>query len=137
MPIALPDTGVWYALFDKRDPRYREMARKEAVLDSRDVVLPWPVVYETLRTRFVRNRLALVQFERLLRRAVLLEDAPYREEALDLSLRSSLDRNRPLSLVDCVLRLMLADSSTRIDAFLTFNPGDFVDVCRHKQIELI
>jgi hypothetical protein len=42
-----------------------------------------------------------------------------------------------MSLVDITLRLMLDDVNLKIDALITFNVGDFVDVCSAKGIELI
>jgi predicted nucleic acid-binding protein len=63
MPVVLPDTGVWHALFDSRDPHFEDVGEKGKVLGSTQALLPWPVVYETLRTRFVRNRPALARFE--------------------------------------------------------------------------
>lgn len=139
MERALTDSGIWYALFDRRDPYFAQAQEKVEYLDLCHVVLPWPILYETLRTRFVRNVPALRRFEIYLKKPhiTLLEDALYRDAALDLTMDSSINRSRPLSLVDCVLRLMLDDVNTKIDYLITFNPGDFADVCRSRGIELI
>ena len=140
MVSILVDTGVWLALCD---PREQTVTRK--VVDEiyervrvHSIVVPWPIAYETLRTRFVRNRHAMERFEREIRspRVVLLDDAPYREEALALSIESSLRRDRPLSMVDCTLRLLIDDVRTRIRYLVTFNQRDFADVCARHQIEL-
>ena len=140
MPSVLVDTGVWYALCDFRDtvaPR----DRIEEIYDRirlHDVLIPWPIAYETLRTRLVRNRLAMARFEQELKspRVVLLDDAPYREEAIELSFESSLRRGRPLSMVDCLLRLLIDDVRVRMKFLATFNPRDFHDVCARRGIEL-
>lgn len=42
-----------------------------------------------------------------------------------------------LSLVDWVIILAMEDRKTKIDAMVTFNPGDFRDVCHSRRIELI
>ena len=55
MEFVLADTGVWYAMFDSRDPHYAEGKEKAERLSLFQIVLPWPTLYETLRTRFVRN----------------------------------------------------------------------------------
>ncbi len=139
MRSVLPDTGLWYALFDARD-RYSEQAQaKVSYLELSTIVIPWPVLYETLSTRFVRNTRALGHLQRFLARPgiELLDDSPYRDAAFDLACKSSLFRARPLSMVDCALRLILDDVNTRIDCFLTFNAGDFADICRKRRIELV
>lgn len=139
MERALTDAGIWYALFERRDQYFAQAQEKVQYLDLFYIVLPWPILYETLNTRFVRNVAALRRFESYLKKphVILLEDALYRDAALDLTMDSSINRSRPLSLVDCVLRLMLDDVNTKIDYLMTFNPGDFADVCRSRGIELI
>jgi predicted nucleic acid-binding protein len=140
MPSILLDTGVWYAFCDPTDG-----ARTPDVIEdiyervrNHSIVLPWPIVYETLRTRLVRNRIAMQRFESQLKslRVDRLDDTPYREDALTLSIESSLRRRRPLSLVDCLLRLLIDDRNVQIDSFVTFNVADFSDVCRNRKIEL-
>lgn len=139
----LVDTGVWYAVFDSRDrPGDRdaldEFAAQVISITNR-AVIPWPVTYETLRTRFVKNRTAIEGFERLLKspRTDVLDDAPYREAAINEALTSALERGRPLSLVDCLLRVVIDDPQTRIDYFATYNVGDFQDVCKRRRIQII
>lgn len=84
MKYALADTGVWYGIFDSRDQRYTEAQSKIEFFDFFRIVIPWPTVYETLRTRFVRNHFALQRFEIFLktRHIVYLDDDIYRNEAL-------------------------------------------------------
>ena len=140
MAEILVDTGVWYALCDPRD----RTVTREVVEDIYDrvkvhsIIVPWPIAYETLRTRFVRNRLAMERFEQEIKspRILPLDDAPYREDALELSIDASLRRGRPLSMVDCLMRLLMDDINTRIRYLVTFNQRDFVDICKRRRIEL-
>lgn len=100
----------------------------------------WPTVYETLRTRFVRNKIALQQFEIFLEihhDIVFLNDHIYRNDAFDLAIESSLRRGRPLSMADCLLRLIIDDPNVRINYFLTFNQPDFIDLCKKNRVELL
>jgi predicted nucleic acid-binding protein len=140
MASILVDTGIWYALCDSKDQAVsREIVDDiYARLRVHSVVIPWPIAYETLRSQFVRNRLALERFERELKspNTVLIDDAPYREDALALSIESSLRRGRPLSMVDCIIRLLIDDVKMKIRYLVTFNARDFADVCRKRQIEL-
>lgn len=44
---------------------------------------------------------------------------------------------RPLSMVDCLMRLMLDDTGLRIDYLATWNNRDFEDVCQRRRIGII
>jgi len=102
-------------------------------------IVPWPIAYETMSSRFTINSLALQGFERLLksRHVEFLDDAPYRKLALQHSFDSSLRLHRPLSLTDCLLRVVIDDPRIRISFFATYNLRDFSDVCtRNRTIVL-
>ncbi|MBU4271408.1 MAG: hypothetical protein KKE86_09265 [Planctomycetes bacterium] len=137
--IAIVDTGFWYALFDERDQYFRDAQRKVDLLMSMKYVLPWPTLYETLGTRFVRRPLYIRKFEIFLKRpnAVLLDDANYRMQALDRTLSTADGKHRPISLVDNVLRLIIDDRNFKLHCLFSFNHPDFTDVCRRRQIELL
>jgi predicted nucleic acid-binding protein len=139
MQYVLVDTGLWYAMFDSRDQYHSEAKGKAEILSALHIVMPWPTLYETLRTKFVRNHVALDQFERLLKRPNVkyLDDSLFRLDALELSLQSLLRRKRPLSMVDCLIRLILEDVNTRISYLATLNRRDFVDICRINRVEII
>jgi hypothetical protein len=62
------DAGYWYALFDPRDALCREARAKAHHIDALRIVFPWPTLYETLGTRFVKNRIGMAAFETLLKR---------------------------------------------------------------------
>jgi len=135
----LVDTGIWIAMFDPRDPHHARIVEIADYLDLYHLVLPWPTLYETLRTRLSRNRQALYRFEHYLKRPQItfLNDEPYRQAALDLCFYSSLQAYRPLSMVDCLIRLILEDINVKIDALATFNESDFMDLCVKRQIEIL
>jgi predicted nucleic acid-binding protein len=139
LEYALADTGLWYAMFDRRDQHHVLASKKAEARELFQVVLPWPTVYETLRTKFVRNFIALDQFERFLKRpnVTYLDDSSLRKAAFEMTLESSLRQGRPLSMVDCLIRLLLEDVNTRISYLATLNERDFADVCRKKGIEII
>lgn len=143
MSSVLVDTGVWYAFFDRRDAERRRRGDDDVgalydLLAPHRLVLPWPIAYETLCTAFVRNAVAVVQFEAFLKSRPIdfLDDAAYRRQAFEDSLASA--RGHPkLSLVDSLVRLILADPANRIDYLATYNFGDFADVCQARRIEII
>ncbi|MBN1972515.1 MAG: hypothetical protein JW787_02655 [Sedimentisphaerales bacterium] len=138
MEYALADTGVWYGIFDSRDSRYNEAQSKIIFFESFKIVIPWPTVYETLRTRFVKNKPALKLYETFLKKPNFeyLDDSVYRDEAFRLSVESSLN-GRPISMVDCLLRLIIDDPNAKINYLLTFNQPDFIDICKKNRVEIL
>jgi predicted nucleic acid-binding protein len=137
----LVDTGVWYAIYDAKErPQDRKsVTRLSDRIASMDAVVPWPVVYETMRTKFVKNKNGLLLFEKRLKspKISLVDDAEYRKLALELSFNSSIRSGRPLSFVDCLLRLILDEANTKIKYLATYNEKDFSDVCSKRKIELM
>jgi predicted nucleic acid-binding protein len=133
----LLDTGFWFALYDPRDTYHKEALEIAELLDIHGLVVPWPTLYETLNTRLVRRRTAVHNFSHLLagHNVYLLPDENYRDAALE-EIRTPSKSHRALSLVDAVLRLVLVDRNVKIDALITFNPGDFSDICQRSGIEV-
>lgn len=132
----LVDTGYFIALHDERDEHYATAKRHEHLLELHSVVLPWPILYETINTRFAKRPRVLMQIDAIVakRSTLLLDDSPYRETAYRQVLQFS--RKRPLSLVDAVLRAVIEDVNVHVSALLTFNTGDFYDVCWPLHVEL-
>ena len=122
----LVDTSFLYALHNDRDPFHESAKAKQNWLDDLPVILPWPVLYETLNTRFVGRPGTMDWFDRLVLSpsTELLDDSPYRNACYD-SVHATARRGRRLSLVDTVLRAIIEDSSVAVGALLTFDPRDF------------
>jgi predicted nucleic acid-binding protein len=133
------DTGYWLALFDAKDAYYSQAKPKVRYIESLTVVFPWPILYETLGTRFVKNRLGMSNFERILKRrnVLFVNDTLYRNAAFEKTLQESQRGTRTISLCDMMLRLLLQDEKLRIDALLTFNHRDFYDVCRSAKVQIL
>ena len=139
MSNLLADTGVWYALYTKNDQHHAKAREWAELFELHRVIVPWPVFYEVLRTKMVRNARALRLFEDHLRSMdwTELDDRPYRETALRLCFESALQGGRPISLIDYVIRLILNDRNVDVDLFVTFNARDFHDVCGDRQIQMV
>ena len=133
----LTDSGFWYALYDRRDPYHAQAEQKEDLLQTSNLLIPWPCLYETFNTRFAKNRIAVRGFDVLLRQphVVRLRDESYREEALEIAISTAASRS--MALVDIVIRLILDDINVRKHGLLTFNQRDFSDLCRKHQIEML
>ena len=137
--IVVIDTGYWFALFEPRDENHNQAKPKAAYIESMTVAFPWPVLYETLNTRLVKNRLGVDKFERIIKRSNVhrVDDTRYRNGALAETFRQALNGTRSISLCDMVIRLMLQDVRLKINAILTFNPRDFSDVCQSAKVEML
>lgn len=134
----LVDTGFLIALLDERDRHHASARRLEEWLDFVPIVLPWPILYETVNTRLARRPQNLAKFGAIVRlpETLLLDDAPYREESLAAVLAPNPARG-PLSLVDAVLCNIIEDVKVPISAMLTFNDRDFLAVCQENDVELL
>lgn len=143
------DTGFLIGLYDPGD-QFHDKAR-DYFSDyfggaGNRLLIPWPILYETISTRMASNRPAMSLLENdwkklaAQNRLNLLPDEPFRVRLIDecfADLRRPPGRPRSLSLVDRVVRRILSDTSIRIHAFVTFNPGDFADVCTLARREML
>ncbi|MCO6455114.1 MAG: hypothetical protein J5I93_07425 [Pirellulaceae bacterium] len=118
-------------MFDPRDEHHSYAVERLHWLEHATIVVPWPVVYETVRTRLARRPDRLAQLNRQLKRpgVVYVDDHEFRAEAYSLAVDYAIYRRWPISMVDMLCRLMIEDENIRIDAVLTPNQGDFRDVC--------
>lgn len=114
-------------------------ARSKEWVETCTLIVPWPVLYETINTRLARRPETISRFESLIRRpdAILLDDSPYRQDAYEDTLERAKKPNSPKSLVDSILYAIIEDPNVRIDAMLTFNLRDFGSVCQSNRVELL
>jgi len=133
------DAGYWLALFDARDQYHPQAQTKVHYIESLMIAFPWPILYETIGTRFVKNRLGMTSFERILKRQNIhfIDDHVYRHSALANTLQESQQGARSISLCDMLIRMLLQDEGLRIDSLLTFNVKDFADVCRRAKVQIL
>jgi len=139
MKNILIDTGFWFGLYDKRDNFYHQANELFEYLSLGQILIPYPSLYETINTRFAKNKEGIEAFEKLISKpeVILIDDKDYKNEALELTMNSSIRMNKPYSLVDVIIRLMLSDKNLKIDYLISFNPNDFFDVCSNKNIEIL
>ena len=134
----LPDSGFFFALYDPRDTHHVSAYGKREWLELLPIVLPWPVLYEAVNTRFARRREVLARFDAIVMHpnTELLDDSPYRSDSYRTVLEMG-RRGRPLSLVDAVLRAVIEDTNVAITAILAFNRADFMDICQQNSVEVL
>ena len=137
----LVDSCFWYALFDERDEHHALAQKMENYLEFGNIILPFPILYETLNTRFAKRENWMSGLNEYMSRetTILVPDTEYRKKALSGTFFNALTPRgkRPMALVDMSIRLMLEDIKLDITALITFNEDDFTDICHSKRIELI
>ena len=135
----LVDTGFFFALFNPKDQYHDDACEKQEWLEHLSVVMPWPILYETINTRFVRQAETVARFESIMRApdTEFLDDNPYRFEVYRDTIEQAKTRRHAMSLVNSVLYAILNDINVRIDAMLTFNSRDFAEICRIQKVELL
>ena len=133
------DTCFWIALYDKQD-EYHEIADiLSEEIEIHNWLVPWPTLYETLNTRFVRRKDWITSFKFCLSKDIIckIDDNLYRDTAYNLVFQLNFIYQNNLSLTDLVIREMLKDENLKIDAILTFNEKDFFDICNIRNIEIL
>ncbi len=135
----LVDTGFFIALFNPRDQHHAAALEKQDWLEMLSIVMPWPILYETIDMRFARRPATIARFESIIHapETEFLDDGPYRLEAYEDTLAQAKAQRHAMSLVDSVLCAILADTNVRIDAMLTFNFRDFSPICNLRGVELL
>lgn len=131
------DTGFWIEAFDKRRDHHILAAGLLEDLRNSVILMPWPIMYEVLRTRTVKHPEMSAAFGRVLAwpKVRKVDDSAYRSQCLENTL-SEAARGRPISLVDMVVREVLCDDQFRVTRLLTFNPRDFHDICRDRGVTM-
>lgn len=118
----LVDTGFLLGIFDRTDQYHKSsIAALQALRDRRtQLVLTWPVLYETVNTAFVEDS-HLSDFKRLLHQynTTFIDDKPYREYLRKFILNDEESNGEKpdeklkgsnFSLVDQILYLMMKHS---------------------------
>lgn len=137
------DTGFLIGLYSEKDPRLRLKAENLFIqLFNNNIqnklLVPWPILYEAVGTQMTKNQKRMGALNRdwkflyRQRRLEFLDDKSFREKAIDEAFNELLQgphHYRGLSLTDRVIRNMLSEPNLKIDYFITFNKGDFIDVC--------
>ena len=133
----LIDSGYWIALYQDGDTHHDDAILINEYLLAHRLIIPWPSLYEFLNTKFFKRPISLTLFRKtiLLPNVIRIPDSDYRESAFTNFLNPR-NLGRRLSLVDLVIREILADESVKIDSMVTFNEKDFADACARRKINL-
>jgi predicted nucleic acid-binding protein len=132
------DSGFWFALYDPNDTYYTKAINLVKYLNTSNVIIPFPTLYESINTKFMKNTVAKVEFENILKRSnvTIVSDEPIKANALRVTFTDE-SKKRNLSLVDNIIRLILDDVNYNINYLITFNRKDFIDICQKRNIEIL
>ncbi|MDR1553116.1 MAG: hypothetical protein LBS69_06610 [Prevotellaceae bacterium] len=132
------DSGFWFALYDTGDAYYTKAINIVEYLNMSNVIIPFPTLYESINTKFMKNTVAKTEFENILKRnnVTIVNDDSIKTDALRITFTDE-SKKRNLSLVDNIIRLILEDVSYKIDCLITFNKKDFIDICQKRNIEIL
>lgn len=105
-------------------------------------LIPYPSMFETLSQRMVDNIQAMNRLEQLFLKntdvnVVYISDNRFRDNSLKECMNNIQNRKRHLSFVDTIIRNMIKSKDIRKDALISFNTGDFKDVCSQNKVSLI
>jgi predicted nucleic acid-binding protein len=133
----IADTCFWLAAFDPKDGNHKAAANLLEQLVHQDLLMPWPIMYETLRTRTVKNPTMMAAFEHVISRprVIKIDDSKYRIKCLETAFVTARN-DRPISLVDLIVRAVLEDTNYHITQLITYNERDFEDVCHRRGIPM-
>jgi predicted nucleic acid-binding protein len=133
----LVDSGFWFALYDINDQYHCQATKIVEYFDSAEIIIPFPTLYETINTKFMKNKMAKIEFEAVLNQenVFVVSDEKLKDEALKITFGND-STKRSLSLVDNIIRLILENSDYRVNCLITFNKKDFVDICEQRQIKI-
>jgi hypothetical protein len=149
MRFVCADTSFLIALYTPGDEHNRKASRLFDQLFGRpagaNFVAPWPILYETIRTQFIRDRRSISEMQRHFvwlrssNRLILLDDSPYRYDELAATFSGAVESNhyRALSLADRVVRRVILSRTPRISGLISSDAGHFMDVCIRARCELI
>lgn len=136
----LCDSGFWFGLFDHSDKYSFSANDVFDVLEERgDTVylMPYPSLYETLKTNICGNKSAMELFNRIVdNNCEQIPDDDYREDAFQLVRSKTNYLGAHYSFVDIILRLILEDSNIKKDCLVTNNVRDFKDVADKNHVEI-
>lgn len=136
----LADTCFWISLCDPTEGDHREtVSMMEKIIADRchRVLVPHPVLYETLCSNMVKKPEQVKLLAQFFAHVVNVSDADYIDEAYRLVEQQANMNNGTASMVDIVIMLMADDTKNNVKAILTKNGRDFAVFCQKKQISMI
>lgn len=136
----LADTCFWISLCDPTAGDHSEtVSMMEKLLGERShtILVPHPVLYETLCSKMVKKPEQVRQLIQYFAGVKKVPDADYIESAYKLIERQANMNNGTASMVDLAIMLMAEDKRNNVKGILTRNGRDFALFCQKRQMPMI
>lgn len=136
----LADTCFWLSLCDPtEDDHFETVSMMEKLTSNRchSILVPHPVLYETLRSRMVKKPEQVKMITHYFEDVIMVPDADYFQDAYRIVNRQANMRDGTASMVDLVIMLMADDSRNNVRGILTRNGRDFSVFCQKHEIPMI
>lgn len=120
------DTCFWIALYNPE----KHVERKDDIdfitefIEDEEIIIPFPSLYEFLNSRFSRRNDAL-HFQKLLAKPnyIKFDDNPYKDTALISFFEKAINEYNDVSLVDEIIKEIIATETPKIDYLISFDEG--------------
>ena len=136
----LADTCFWISLCDSADPNHTETISMMSKITSdqcHSLLVPHPVLYETLCSQMVKKPTQVLQLIQCFKTVVKIPDIDYMDKAYDQVEQQANMRKGTASMVDIVIMLMAEDAKNNVKAILTRNGRDFSSFCRKRGLLMV
>ena len=142
MTKILCDSCFWFALCNEDDSYHLSavdyLELFESSKDEVKLIIPFPSLYETLRTEFCKREKAMLLFNRVIDAfGYFVFDDKYREASYAIVKSSQNYQGRHFSLVDMIIRSIIEDNNVRKDALVTSNVHDFDDIASVYGVDIL
>ncbi|WP_461632049.1 hypothetical protein [Labilibaculum euxinus] len=124
MKTIIIDTGFWIALYNPE----KEIDKQDIielitdVINEYQVLIPFPTLYEFLNSKFSRKNNDINFKEKLSKsNYIMVDDAKYKQKALNNFFIKSTQSKTDVSLVDEVIKEMIDDTNLKTDFIVTFD----------------
>ncbi|WAC14880.1 hypothetical protein [Dyadobacter pollutisoli] len=122
----LIDTCFWIALYnpEKHIQINDDINLITEFIENREIIIPFPSLYEFLNSKFSRKNDAL-HFQKLLAKPnyIKLDDSPYKDVALNNFFEKAINEFNDVSLVDEIIKEVISTQPQRIDYLISFDAG--------------
>lgn len=136
----LADTCFWISLCDptQHDHTEVEQMMKKIIRDKRHIIMvPHPVLYETLCSEMVKKPNQVLLLTRFFSQVEKVSDEEYVDEACRLVEQQASMQKGTASMVDFAIMLMAEDPRNNVKGILTRNGRDFSSFCKKLRIPMI
>ena len=136
----IADTCFWISLCDPSQGNHVEIKEMADIIfenSNHQILVPHPVLYETLCTKMVKSPNNVMLLSIYLNKVKKVSDKEYINEAYQrIELQASMKKGTA-SMVDIAIMLMAEDPRNNIKGILTINGRDFSVVCQRHRILML